>query len=55
MIPAFHLEIDVLVLGLVILLVDAFAEKVDKRSIAVAAIVGLGAVLLANTKQLMKS
>ncbi len=48
MIPAFHLEIDVLVLGLVILLVDAFAEKVDKRSIAVAAIVGLGAVLLAS-------
>jgi NADH-quinone oxidoreductase subunit N len=48
MIPAFHLEIDVLVLGLVILLVDAFAEKVNKRSIAVAAIVGLGAVLLAS-------
>ena len=48
MIPAFHLEIDVLVLGLVILLVDAFAEKIDKRSIAVAAIVGLGAVLLAS-------
>ena len=48
MIPAFHLEIDVLVLGLVILLVDAFAERNDKRSIAVAAIVGLGAVLLAS-------
>ena len=48
MIPAFHLEIDVLVLGLVILLVDAFAERIDKRSIAIAAIVGLGAVLLAS-------
>ncbi len=48
MIPAFHLEIDVVVLGLVILLVDAFFERVDKRSIAIAAIVGLGAVLLAS-------
>jgi NADH-quinone oxidoreductase subunit N len=48
MIAAFYLEIAVLLLGLVILLVDAFAEHIDKRSIAVAAIVGLGAVLLAS-------
>ena len=48
MIAAFYLEIAVLVLGLVILLVDAFAEHIDKRSIAIAAMVGLGAVLLAS-------
>ena len=48
MIAAFYLEIAVLVLGLVILLVDAFAEHIDKRSIAVAAMIGLGAVLLAS-------
>ncbi len=48
MIPAFYLEIAVLVLGLVILLVDAFAERIDKRAIAGVAIIGLGAVLLAS-------
>ena len=37
-----------LVLGLVILLLDAFSERIDKRSIAIAAIIGLGAVLIAS-------
>src|SRR5213595_914783 len=40
------LEIAVLVLGMVILLVEAFATKIDRRILAVAAIAGLAVVLL---------
>ena len=40
------LEIAVLVLGMVILMVEAFATKIDKRILAFAAIVGLAIVLL---------
>src|SRR5438445_6157022 len=40
------LEIAVLVLGMVILLVEAFATKIDKRIFACAAIAGLAVVLL---------
>ena len=40
------LEIAVLVLGMVILLVEAFATKIDKRILAFAAIAGLAVVLL---------
>jgi len=42
------LEIAVLVLGMVILLVEAFATKIDKRILAFAAIAGLAIVLLAS-------
>ena len=42
------LEIAVLVLGMVILLVEAFAAKIDKRVFAFAAIAGLAIVLLAS-------
>jgi NADH-quinone oxidoreductase subunit N len=48
MIGAPTLEIAVLVLGLVILMVEAFAEKIEKRSLAMTAILGLGAVLIAS-------
>src|SRR5216117_537985 len=40
------LEIAVLVLGMVILMVEAFAAKIDKRILAFAAIAGLAVVLL---------
>ena len=40
------LEIAALVLGMVILLVEAFATKIDKRILAFAAIAGLAVVLL---------
>src|SRR5881396_399899 len=40
------LEIAVLVLGMVILMVEAFATKIDKRILAFAAIAGLAVVLL---------
>jgi NADH-quinone oxidoreductase subunit N len=43
-----ELEIAVLVLGMVILLVEAFATKIDKRILAFAAIAGLAIVLLAS-------
>jgi len=46
MIDAPLLEIAVVSLGIVILMVEAFAEKIDKRSLAIAAMVGLGLVLL---------
>src|SRR5438132_3944119 len=46
MITAPMLEIAVLVLGMVILLVEAFATKIDKRILAFAAIAGLAVVLL---------
>jgi NADH-quinone oxidoreductase subunit N len=48
MIPASHLEIDVLVLGMVILMLEAFASKIDKRVFAFAGIIGLIAVLVAT-------
>src|SRR5438270_8461790 len=45
-IAAPELEIAVLVLGMVILMVEAFATKIDKRILAFAAIAGLAVVLL---------
>src|SRR5215831_6654489 len=48
MITAPLLEIAVLVLGMVILMVEAFAGKIDKRVLAFAAIIGLAVVLLAS-------
>ncbi|MEN3368113.1 MAG: NADH-quinone oxidoreductase subunit [Verrucomicrobiota bacterium] len=42
------LEIAVLVLGVLILLVEAFAERIDKRTLAFAAILGLAAVFAAS-------
>jgi len=47
-IPAPLLEIAVLVLGMVILMIEAFAGKIDKRVLAFAAITGLAIVLLAS-------
>lgn len=40
------LEIAVLILGLLILLVEAFATRIDKRALAYTAILGLGGVLI---------
>jgi len=48
MIAAPILEIAVLVLGMAILLVEAFATKIDKRILAFAAITGLAVVLVAS-------
>ncbi len=45
--PAYYLDIAVLVLGLVLLMVEAFAEKLDKRVLGYTAIAGLGAILAA--------
>src|SRR6476659_8471644 len=42
------LEIAVLVLGMVILMTEAFAGKIDKRVLAFTAITGLAIVLLAS-------
>jgi NADH-quinone oxidoreductase subunit N len=42
------LEIAVLALGMVILMIEAFAAKIDKRVLAFAAITGLAIVLLAS-------
>ena len=42
------LEIAVLVLGLLVLLFEAFTDGIDKRTFAITAIVGLGAVLVAS-------
>ena len=42
------LEIAVVLLGLTVLLVEAFATTIDKRSLAIASIVGLAAVLVAT-------
>ena len=39
------LEIDVLVLGLFVLLVESFYERIDRRSLAFTAIFGLATVL----------
>src|SRR5438046_8794698 len=43
-----ELEIAVLVLGMVILMVEAFMTKIDKRILAFAAIAGLAMVFLAS-------
>jgi len=48
MITAPELEIAVLVLGMVILMVEAFASKIDKRIIAFIAITGLAIVFVAS-------
>jgi NADH-quinone oxidoreductase subunit N len=48
MIAAPLLEIAVLVLGMLILMIEAFAGKIDKRVLAFAAITGLALVLLAS-------
>src|SRR5436189_2917468 len=48
MITAPELEIAVLVLGMVILMVEAFATKVDKLVLAFVAIAGLAAVLVVS-------
>ncbi|PYK15874.1 MAG: hypothetical protein DME55_13090, partial [Verrucomicrobia bacterium] len=48
MITAPELEIAVLVLGMAILLVEAFATKIDKRALAFAAIAGLALVFAAS-------
>src|SRR5205823_14884596 len=48
MIAAPLLEIAVLVLGMVILMIEAFAGKIDKRVLAYAAITGLAIVLVAS-------
>ena len=42
------LEIAVLVLGVLVLLFEAFAEKIDKRTLAFTAMLGLGAILVAS-------
>src|SRR4029453_10042513 len=42
------LEIAVLVLGMLILMIEAFAGKIDRRVLAFAAITGLAIVLLAS-------
>jgi NADH-quinone oxidoreductase subunit N len=46
MIPARNLEIAVLVLGMLVLLLEAFAERIDKRTLAFAAIGALSAALI---------
>ncbi len=48
MIPPPSLEIAVLVLGMVILMLEAFAERIDKRTLAFAAIGALTAVLIST-------
>jgi NADH-quinone oxidoreductase subunit N len=48
MITALQLDIAVLVLGILILLIEAFAGKIDKRVLAYAAITGLVVVLVAS-------
>jgi NADH-quinone oxidoreductase subunit N len=48
MISAPMLEITVLVLGMVILMLEAFASKIDKRILAFAAIAGLAVVFVAS-------
>ena len=48
MITAPQLEIAVLLLGMVILMFEAFATKIDKRILAYAAIAGLAVVLVAT-------
>jgi NADH-quinone oxidoreductase subunit N len=45
-IPAFHLEIDVVVLGIAVLLLETFAPKIDKKAFAWIGIAGLTLVLI---------
>ncbi len=47
-IPAPHLEIDVLVLGIAILLCETFAARIDKKVFAYVGIIGLTLVLIAS-------
>jgi len=47
-IPAPHLEIDVLVLGIAILLFESFATRIDRKVFAYAGIVGLTIVFIAT-------
>jgi NADH-quinone oxidoreductase subunit N len=46
MIPAPHLEIATVVLGLVVLLLEAFAENLPRRVLAIISIVGLALIFL---------
>src|SRR6266487_2097082 len=48
MIPPLSLEIAVVIFGVLILLFEAFAEKTDKRTFAIAGIIGLSGVLLCS-------
>src|SRR4029450_6192162 len=48
MITAPELEIAVLVLGMVILMFEAFTKEIDKRFLAFAGITGLAVVLVAS-------
>src|SRR6476660_1910050 len=48
MISAPYLEVAVLVLGAIILLVESFASKLDRRFLAYAALCGLGVIFLAT-------
>ena len=48
MITAPELEIAVLILGMVILMFEAFAARMDKRLLAFAGILGLATVLAAS-------
>jgi NADH-quinone oxidoreductase subunit N len=42
------LEVEVLVIGLFVLMIEAFFERIDKRTLAFTAIIGLAAVLAAS-------
>src|SRR5438132_5065293 len=48
MIPPPNLEIAVLVLGMIVLMFEAFVTDIDKRILAFAAIIGLTLVLIAT-------
>ncbi len=48
MIPAASLEIATVLLGLVLLLAEAFTERMDKRALAVGGITGLSAIFVAT-------
>jgi len=48
MIPSPNLEIAVIVLGVIVLMLEAFAAKIDKHILAFAGIVGLTIVLIAT-------
>ena len=48
MIGAHLLEIAVVLLGLVVLMIEAFADRIDKRSLAITGIIGLAVVLVAT-------
>ena len=45
--PAYYLEVAVVILGLVLLMLEAFATGRDKRFVGHLALAGLGAVLVA--------